>query len=1076
MSIRCCHDSQLKEYRDPTGAVSSGTFLTLRLKVWTGNADVSCSLNLWQEDRGDERIPMTWEPVEDGAYLFSVSFFSPEPKLCWYYFVIEAEGQVFYYGNGPQQLGGEGQMYQQVPPAFQITVYKPAQVPSWYRNAIVYQIFPDRFARSKDWMERQKAADRGPDWKGPYRVIQQNWNDTPYYTRNTKGEVTRWPFFGGTLEGIRSRLLYLKSMGVGAIYLNPIFTASSNHKYDTADYFQIDPSFGTGEDFRRLARDARRLGIRLILDGVFNHTGADSIYFNQFGNFPDKGACQGPESPYYDWYRFKEFPHEYECWWGVGSLPDVDEENPGYQKFLYKDEDSVIRHWLQEGASGWRLDVADELPDSCIAGIRKAVKETDPEGLLLGEVWEDASNKVSYGVQRRYLLGDELDSVMNYPFRDLLVDFMRQRVSAETMARGLGSLAENYPPESFYGALNLVGSHDRVRVITLLGEGPENLSQEEKENYRLPEDRFVLGRRRLKLLSLLQYVLPGVPCLYYGDEAGVQGFEDPYNRGTYPWGREDQELLAHYRMLALLRKQYGFLASGHFSFHWEGEDVFLVRRWCASGEEAIITVVNRNPFEGRSFSLKLPENTEYVLELLSSEESFLEEKELSVDLPPLSAKVFYCTASAPEKLKLTRSAGILCHVSSLPSGKMDKEAEDFIDYLDSAGQRLWQILPLNPADENGSPYSSPALFAGYGKLFPKEDWPVLCKTEPDPSEYESFCRKESFWLEDYALYQVLKKEFEGRPWQQWPEAEKNRKNLDTWREKKADDIERIRQEQFFFWTRWSQIREYANSKGIAIIGDLPVYAGLDSADTWAHREVFLLDQHGYPLAGAGVPPDYFNEKGQNWGNPLYDWEELKKTGYDWWVKRMARSMERFDYIRLDHFRSFSAFYAIPQGKEPRHGWWLPGPGKDFFAALTGKLGPLPVLAEDLGLLDAQVHDLLKLTGYPGMLVWQFSREEMEQSAEEPYKVFYSGTHDNQTLAGWCRDNECEDPVEIIKTLYQSSAPWVIIPLQDHLGLRDECRMNIPGQAEGNWTWRAETSQLTPELAARLKGFTSDTLR
>lgn len=1071
MSIICCHNSQLKEYRNPTGAVPTGISVTLSLNVSARGSRVSCRLNLWQEDTGDRQLSMEPGSWKDGSCKFSVSFVSPDPKLCWYYFIVESEGAVLYYGNNPRQLGGEGQLYDHVPPAFQITVYKPEPVPQWYKNAIVYQIFPDRFARSRDWMERQAAADHGPDWKGPRRVIQQNWNDTPYYTRNIKGEVTRWPFFGGTLAGIRSRLLYLKSMGVSAIYLNPIFTASSNHKYDTADYFQIDPAFGTNEDFRRLARDAARLGIRLILDGVFNHTGADSIYFNQFGNYPGMGACQGPESPYYSWYRFSHFPDQYECWWGVGSLPDVEEENPEYQSFLYGNEDSVIRYWLRQGASGWRLDVADELPDACIAGIRKAVKETDPEGLLLGEVWEDASNKVSYGVQRRYLLGDELDSVMNYPLRDLLIRFIRQQCPAEELVKGLRGLAENYPPENFYGALNLAGSHDRIRVLTLLGEAPEDLSDEEKETYCLPQDKLDLARRRLKLLSLLQYVLPGVPSLYYGDEAGVQGFEDPYNRGTYPWGREDQELMAHYRMLGLLRKQYSFLALGGYSFDWEGERVCVVRRWRELGEEAILAAVNSHTHDAAAFGLKLPEETEYVLELLSSDELSFEGDRLSVDLPPLSAKLFYCRRKKPDRLKLTRSAGVLCHVSSLPSGKLDEQAEAFIDYLQSAGQRLWQILPLNPVDESGSPYSGPALFAGNTKLSPSA-------LREETEAYEAFCGKEAFWLEDYALYQVLKKAFKGRPWQQWPETEKNRRNLDYWREKKADELEEIRKEQFSFWTRWSQVREYANRRGISIIGDLPVYASADSADTWAHREVFLLDRYGYPLAGAGVPPDYFNKKGQNWGNPLYDWDELKKTGYDWWVKRMAQSMERFDYVRLDHFRSFSAFYAIPQGKEPRDGWWLPGPGKELFAVLAEKLGPLPILAEDLGFLDAQVHNLLKVSGYPGMLVYQFSAEEMESlaRAETPYKVFYSGTHDNQTLAGWCRDNSRENPQDIIEALYKSTAPWVIIPLQDHLGLGDECRMNIPGQAEGNWTWKAEPSQLAPDLAARLKKLASDTQR
>lgn len=1092
MSITICHNSQLVQYRNPKGAVSPGTEVTLSLAVCGCSPDASCRLNLWRGDSGGEELPMEASFREDGSILFSVSLVSSsEPCLCWYYFILNNHDQTIYYGNNPQQYGGEGTVYQDVPPAFQITVYEEESVPSWYRNAIVYQIFPDRFARSADWFKRQELADKGPDWKGHFRVVQQNWYDTPYYTRTPKGAVTRWPFFGGTLQGIRSKLLYLKSMGAGAIYLNPIFAASSNHKYDTADYLTIDPAFGTLEDFRQLARDARRLGIRLILDGVFNHTGADSLYFNQFGNYQTPGACQGEDSPYYKWYRFSRFPDEYDCWWGVGALPNVEETCPDYQDFIYGGEESVIRYWLKQGASGWRLDVADELPDEFIAGIRKAVKETAPDGLLLGEVWEDASNKVSYGVQRRYLLGEELDSVMNYPFRDLLTGFILGNLPAETAVRGLRSLAENYPPESFYGALNLVGSHDRIRILTLMGDAPEHLSEAEKENYRLTIDKMGLAKRRLKALSLLQYILPGVPCLYYGDEAGAQGFEDPYNRGTYPWGREDEELLAHFRMLALLRKQYSFLSDGDFSLHWEGDHILIATRSAAgtraaSGhpQEQLIAVVNRHLFGSIDVSLTLPEQTVYVLDLLDSQEQETEGGKLSVSMAPLSAKLFYCTDRRPQRLSLSRSAGVLCHVSSLPSGRLDSAAEDFIDYLAAAGQRLWQILPLNPVDEsNLSPYSSSAVFAGNIRL--SGSAPGTLQTEIPPAEFQAFCREEAFWLEDYALYRVLKDHFKGVCWQEWPKAERCRENLDYWRQEKKTELDRIKKEQFLFWKRWKQVKDYANSRGISIIGDLPIYAAMDSADTWAHPEAFLLGEDGWPLAGAGVPPDYFNENGQNWGNPLYDWDTMKKDGYRWWLERISRAMDRFDYVRLDHFRSFSAFYAIPAGDTAKNGWWLPGPGKEFFDFLTEKLGELPLLAEDLGLLDAQVYDLLKLTGYPGMLVYQFSAEEMTNISEEKAanRIFYSGTHDNQTLAGWCRDvypqdseNSAEKPGAIIETLYRSPAPWVIIPLQDFLGLGDESRMNIPGQAEGNWTWKAQANLLTPNLAAQMKNLAAQSGR
>lgn len=1070
------HNSQQCEYRMPTGAVPCRTSVRLSVRVSDCPENLTCALNLWQEDRGDCQVPMKRSILEDGSLLFSVHVSLTEtPSLCWYYFVFDGSRMPLYYGNNPGQLGGEGQSSGEIPPAFQITVYRPASVPDWYKHSVAYQIFPDRFARSGDWMQRQSAADKGSDWIGPSRVIQQNWYDSPYYTKNSQGEITRWPFFGGTLQGIREHLLYLKSLGIGTLYLNPIFAASSNHKYDTADYHTVDPSFGTNEDFRLLARDARRLGIRLILDGVFNHTGADSLYFNRYGNYPRDGACQGEHSPYYKWFRFSRFPDEYPCWWGIKDLPDVDENNPDYQDFIYGSPDSVVRRWIKDGASGWRLDVADELPDSFIRGIRSAIRETADDGLLLGEVWEDASNKISYGIQRRYLLGEELDGVMNYPLREALLAFMLGRSSAESAVRTLRSLMENYPPENLSAGLNLIGSHDSPRVLTLLGDPPEDLTPQKKEEFRLTEEKLRLAKDRLKALSLLQFTLPGVPCVYYGDEAGLQGFDDPFNRGTYPWGREDTELLAHYRMLAGLRKQYPFLIDGGCSLQWYGEHIFTCERISECGTEQIFAIVNRHLFGEVSFELPLPRGTEFVLDLLAADVFSEKGENLVLTMPPLSAKLLYCSSRKPETLHLPRGAGVLCHISSLPSGVLDEWAEAFVDFLAAAGQKLWQVLPLNPTDTEGnSPYSSPAVFAGHTEL----SGSILPGT--DLAEYRTFCREEAYWLEDFALYTVLKQQFDGLPWQKWPLQERDRTNLDYWRNARKTELETVKKQQFAFWKRWEQVKTYANKKGISLIGDLPLYAGVDSADTWAHPECFLLGEDGLPLAGAGVPPDYFNKDGQNWGNPLYDWDAMKKDGYTWWTERISRAIRRFDYVRIDHFRGFSAFYAIPREKTAREGYWIPGAGHGFFDTLSEKLGPLPLLAEDLGLLDAQVRDLLSLSGFPGMLVYQFSAEEMQELPEEAAsrKIFYTGTHDNQTLAGWCREQSLSpgSTETIIRKLYDSPAAWVITPLQDLLGLGNEARMNIPGQAKGNWNWKADAAQFTEQLAERVASWTAASRR
>ena len=547
------HNSQGLKYRRPFGAAVTGS--EVRLFIEADKID-SCELLLWNGNGDEIRLPMT--PSKGG---FKIKITMPEkPQLLWYCFVLDE----VYYGNTERGLGGEGKVYDHVPPCFQITVYKPTPTPEWYKNAVVYQIFPDRFNRGSDWMKRQEDAVKCRGKNSVKRILHEEWDDTPFYPKDESGRVTRWPFFGGTLEGIREKLDYLRELGVTAIYLNPIFKAASNHKYDTCDYMKIDEGFGDDESFKKLAEDAESKGISLILDGVFSHTGADSIYFDKYHNYSG-GACEGERSPYYSWYRFHQFPDTYECWWGVSDLPNVEENDPAYRDFICRGEDSVIRKWLRLGARGWRLDVADELPDSFIKDIRLAMDETKPDSVLMGEVWEDASNKVSYGERREYFYGDELHSTMNYPFRAAAIEYVLGSLSGKGFGDLIMSLKENYPPENFYGALNLIGSHDKARTLTVLGNAPANLSDREKAVYRLPRDKYDLAVRRMKLISLLQFTAPGVPCIYYGDEAGIEGYEDPYNRGTYPWGSENRELLEHYKTLGKLRETYPVLINGDYA-------------------------------------------------------------------------------------------------------------------------------------------------------------------------------------------------------------------------------------------------------------------------------------------------------------------------------------------------------------------------------------------------------------------------------------------------------------------------------------------------------------------------------
>jgi 4-alpha-glucanotransferase len=318
-----------------------------------------------------------------------------------------------------------------------------------------------------------------------------------------------------------------------------------------------------------------------MLDGVFSHTGSDSVYFNKYGNYPGIGAYQSPESPYYSWYRFKCAKDDYECWWGVDSLPNVNEMNPGYVDFIITGQDSVIKHWMELGTKGWRLDVADELPDEFIHLLRDAMKEKDADSVLMGEVWEDASNKESYGRRRAYLLGAEFDSIMNYPFRVIMTDFFLGKRNAAQVNEALMSIYENYPLHNFYSNMNLIGSHDVPRILTILGEAPEDqqLSQLQKEAYLLPEAQKALAVARLKLLSLVQMTFPGVPSIYYGDEAGLEGYRDPLNRGTYPWGRENHTLLDWYKTITSIRKRYDVFSTGKWiPVYFEGDAFGYIRK------------------------------------------------------------------------------------------------------------------------------------------------------------------------------------------------------------------------------------------------------------------------------------------------------------------------------------------------------------------------------------------------------------------------------------------------------------------------------------------------------------------
>ncbi len=1084
--MKIIHDSRNTEYREPFGAAQTGTKVSLAIKI-IDPVPESVRLMLWH---GDEPAVHYIEMSEEWDGRYTAEFTLPdEGCLIWYAFEIETEREderaVFYYGNNEENLGGEGRFYLDDPHRYQITVYKASEVPEWYKNGIVYQIFPDRFARDEDWRERTEAAnkkinDRRSDMK---RVIQEDWTKAAYYVRDESGKVTEWPMMGGSLKGIEERLDYLRSLGVTCIYLNPIFEGSSNHRYDTGDYMHVDGALGTDKDFEELAAAAKERGMRIILDGVFSHTGADSIYFDKIGNYsemhPDEknpeGAWGSEDSPYRSWFKFDENEDcGYSSWWGVEDLPEVDENNPGYREFILG-EDGVVAHWMKKGASGWRLDVADELPDSFIVETRKRIKAVDPDGLLLGEVWEDASNKISYGERRKYFMGDELDSTMHYPLRDILLDYINFTIGSSAAVDRLMNIAENYPPENFYATLNLLGSHDRARIMTMMAA---------EEDYRS-------ATKKVKVLSTLQYGLPGVPCIYYGDEAGLMGSTDPANRSGYPWGFENLDLGYHYRMLGLLYDEHSALKDGSFRLlsgdHGISEDILAFTRSgrdIAGTEETILILANRR-YEPAEIDLREIKELRcgYALELLASEEMPVDEEGSLgiIKMESLSSMMISLRAKKPEAEDLGRSAGVICHISSLPEGKLGKGARDFVDRIASAGFSIWQVLPLNPAGVGNSPYSSFAAFAGEPAFI---DYDEL----PDTDGYQAFIEENGYWLHDYIAFNLIKEMNEGKPWYKWAEEYRNIDSLrfnNSLTDEQKVKANRLAGEQYCFYRQWSDLKAYANSKGVRMMGDLPMYMAADSADVWANKHVFRMDEEsGAQKVHAGVPPDAFSKVGQDWGNPLYDWEIMKSENYEWWFKRIRQCAERFDILRIDHFRGLSEYYAIPEGGDPKEGCWQHSAGLGFLTDMRKMLRDegydMKILVEDLGHLDAGVKNLLKLSGLPGMDIWQFTARHMEEMCKkEPekaaHRAFYTGTHDNNTLLGWLRERNYpdEEALDVFRRLYECPAVLAMLQIQDVLMLGEEARMNVPGVPEGNWKWKMPGDTVEEaflEAADRLKWF------
>lgn len=530
---------------EPLGVVTKG-----EEAIFTAYASrcemIDINLNIRSDD-GEFKFsaPMEWEELnEKGEDKYTLKLKFDKSGLYWY----SADEKIY-----------------------QLSVCEENYHPEWYCEGVTYHIFVDRFNQVGEELTEDNDF-----------YVHTDKKEAPHYLPN---EINR-DIYGGNLDGITKKLSYFNTLGVKTLYLSPIFEAWSNHKYNTADFSKIDSHFGDEESFKKLCEKAAKLEMRVILDGVFNHVGSDSVYFNKNNRYETIGAYQGKTSPYYKWFNFTE-NGKYDSWWGIDTLPAISESEESYKEYIAE----ILKKWLESGASGWRLDVVDELPDEFVSHINAACRAVKRDALIIGEVWEDASNKIAYSVRRKYFIAPELDGVMNYPIRDAIIGFVSGYMSAEKAVKVMNEITLHYPKDVLNCLMNHIGTHDTPRVLTVLARPDIGFKpREEQAHFKLSENEFNLGVKRLKKASVLQYAYPGSPCIYYGDEAGMQGGADPFNRAAFPWGEENINLIEHYKILGKLKINSKAVQHGGFKALSQGKSVILVREF--NGEKVYFIVSN----------------------------------------------------------------------------------------------------------------------------------------------------------------------------------------------------------------------------------------------------------------------------------------------------------------------------------------------------------------------------------------------------------------------------------------------------------------------------------------------------
>ena len=631
------HASRLPEYRQPFGARPCASDVEIFFDCYKEAANVTFCYTYGLYDFSYHEEPMY---SVSGLGRYRVGLMLPnEPSILFYWFRFNCPGDLeglpehfktnngdsslitLYYGASLDLADGEGTLYDcpprvgadedKYPYAFQITVYnRDFKTPDFLKGAMMYQIFPDRFSRDSSFdFGRMTSLDPREE-----RIYHEDWNEDV----DTKGKpetgYLACDFYGGSLKGIEEKLDYIKELGINVLYLNPIFEARSSHRYDTADYLNVDPILGGTAAFMSLQNACKERGIKIILDGVFSHTGADSRYFNKFDRYDGVGAYKayrdGEESRYRSWYNFyrnEDGSVGYRSWWGFPDLPDVNENDLSYRNFVFG-KDGVVDTWTSRGASGFRLDVSDELPDSFIRQMRTTVKEKlGDEGAVIGEVWEDASNKCSYGSYRDFMLGNTHDSVMGYTFRHILLDFLCGYIDADIADSRFEGYRERYPMEAYYAMMNLVSSHDVPRIMTALSKPCDTDDRDIQRGFKVSSQDIDRVSSLAKMAFAFQTCYIGASCIYYGDEILMEGYKDPFNRRTYPWhktGLRQQESFIFFKRIAGLRSVNQCLKTGFYKTLMAEGGSFAIARYLkegkdafgrdASGSKAIVLVMNRS--------------------------------------------------------------------------------------------------------------------------------------------------------------------------------------------------------------------------------------------------------------------------------------------------------------------------------------------------------------------------------------------------------------------------------------------------------------------------------------------------